>query len=340
MIAISDVSDGWSPRLRRAIALEHAAAFVGFGGTLPELSRSSDWTQFDTQAVRALLTPVKQRFGSGPFLQHAYRTFCFSLQWLSMGMPTASLTHGATTRFGLTDLRGLRFSEIGMPFPSLFLQMPDKFSGLSLTGKQSKPVPIRSIALSSHSLFDTLGQRREELSIHAVSWDGTSLFSDQPLEADTSLESLCSANWPTTSGDGMIQLEQCDEEALSSCIRVALNACVYMVSCPEKVERLRCTQFHKETALLGVPCPKHWIVGRGITVSSNEAAALSALSSPGRPAWRAHSRFIVRGHWRNQACGLRSETRKRIWIQPHWKGPADAKTAIARLYTIEVDTIH
>jgi len=34
--------------------------------------------------------------------------------------------------------------------------------------------------------------------------------------------------------------------------------------------------------------------------------------------------WIVRGHWRNQAAGPGLSERRRIWIQPYWKGPADA----------------
>lgn len=34
-------------------------------------------------------------------------------------------------------------------------------------------------------------------------------------------------------------------------------------------------------------------------------------------------RFIVRGHWRDQACGPHHSERKRIWVPPYVKGPAD-----------------
>jgi hypothetical protein len=33
--------------------------------------------------------------------------------------------------------------------------------------------------------------------------------------------------------------------------------------------------------------------------------------------------FLVRGHWRNQACGPRWSERRLKWIEPHWKGPTD-----------------
>lgn len=33
---------------------------------------------------------------------------------------------------------------------------------------------------------------------------------------------------------------------------------------------------------------------------------------------------LVRGHWRNQACGPRLSLRRATWIEPYWKGPEDA----------------
>lgn len=39
---------------------------------------------------------------------------------------------------------------------------------------------------------------------------------------------------------------------------------------------------------------------------------------------RFHSRWIVRGHWREQACGKGRADRRRIYVEPHYKGPADA----------------
>lgn len=34
--------------------------------------------------------------------------------------------------------------------------------------------------------------------------------------------------------------------------------------------------------------------------------------------------WLVRGHWRNQACGAGRLERRRQWIEPFWKGPIDA----------------
>jgi hypothetical protein len=43
-----------------------------------------------------------------------------------------------------------------------------------------------------------------------------------------------------------------------------------------------------------------------------------------QPAWRASHRWVVRGHWRQQACGPGRSQRRPVWIEPHVKGPDGA----------------
>ena len=45
-------------------------------------------------------------------------------------------------------------------------------------------------------------------------------------------------------------------------------------------------------------------------------------------------RFIVRGHWRNQACGKGMKDHKRCWIFPHWKGPSMSEI-VSKKYIVE-----
>lgn len=41
-----------------------------------------------------------------------------------------------------------------------------------------------------------------------------------------------------------------------------------------------------------------------------------------------HTRWIVRGHWRQQACGKGRQDRRRIYIAPHYKGPEDGTLVV------------
>lgn len=47
-------------------------------------------------------------------------------------------------------------------------------------------------------------------------------------------------------------------------------------------------------------------------------------------------RWVVRGHWRWQACGVGRQERRRIWIHPFYKGPEDKPLIITdKLYSLE-----
>jgi hypothetical protein len=66
---------------------------------------------------------------------------------------------------------------------------------------------------------------------------------------------------------------------------------------------------------------------------SEDAAAVRAQE--GDEPWYNH-RFLVRGHWRRQPCGVgRSET-KLIWIAPHIRGPEDRPLILkSKIYSLE-----
>lgn len=65
----------------------------------------------------------------------------------------------------------------------------------------------------------------------------------------------------------------------------------------------------------------------GGTVAIDLRDEVIAICS-GRAGHRPTVQFLVRGHWRNQATGPRHSERKRIWIEPFWKGPEEARVLL------------
>jgi hypothetical protein len=66
---------------------------------------------------------------------------------------------------------------------------------------------------------------------------------------------------------------------------------------------------------------KHWEVGRTIRLDPNLIRA--ARGGSREIALKIKTRFIVRGHYRNQAHGPRHSQRTLKWIAPFWKGPEE-----------------
>lgn len=68
-----------------------------------------------------------------------------------------------------------------------------------------------------------------------------------------------------------------------------------------------------------------YVLGGTVTIDLRDE--VTAICS-GRTGHRPTVQFLVRGHWRNQATGPRHSERKRIWIEPFWKGPEDARVLL------------
>lgn len=74
-------------------------------------------------------------------------------------------------------------------------------------------------------------------------------------------------------------------------------------------------------------------VGRTVKLDGRLRKALLE-SSGDRERWHVSQRYVVRGHWRNQAYGEGRTLRRRQWIEPHWKGSENAVEAITRTYEV------
>ena len=72
--------------------------------------------------------------------------------------------------------------------------------------------------------------------------------------------------------------------------------------------------------------PTQWIykLTRPVTVDCREAVRAAIAGETSRTL---SVQSLVCGHWRQQPCGPASSERKRIFIEPHWRGPDDAPIA-------------
>src|SRR5690606_27643565 len=71
----------------------------------------------------------------------------------------------------------------------------------------------------------------------------------------------------------------------------------------------------------GPPESTTWLVGRTVKIDQRLVAA--ARAGLRDVALKIKARHIVRGHFKQQACGEGRANRKSIWVQPYWRGPED-----------------
>lgn len=83
------------------------------------------------------------------------------------------------------------------------------------------------------------------------------------------------------------------------------------------------------------PQQRIYDVGRTVKLDARIRDAMTH-SGGNKAAWQVAQRFIVRGHWRNQAHGEGRMLRKRLWIEPHWKGGENVKEVLERNYEVSL----
>ncbi len=118
--------------------------------------------------------------------------------------------------------------------------------------------------------------------------------------------------------------------------RLILNVCLAM-SDKGSVKAIGRGHSSSHSQLRSSPEPlvRVFQVGRPISLDCRQALR-EFLESPGggRLGSRLNVQFLVRGHWKRQPFGPKSESRKWVWIQPYWKGPEEAPI-LSRPHQIE-----
>ena len=160
---------------------------------------------------------------------------------------------------------------------------------------------------------------------------GFSIYQNAPWTGDTDV-----ADWRAFRGDGHPDAQSAlradyemrpeDRRALGLCQRIAVNLALYLSSERENGEKV----WTPTSKTSGRPC--RWPVDTDVRIGPEVRRAASEVAA-GRPATAPSIRHIVRGHFRNQACGPQRSQRRRIYVAPHWRGEGEGGTE--RRYRVE-----
>jgi hypothetical protein len=287
----------------------------------------------------------------------------FGLRWHQYGLPTLKLSQSLTAALLLTECRGLTGRDLKMPFPSFVLELPGPDHILSLRSLPGKPPsPVTHILVHGHTTgVDHANNTQEMANLTRELLVGTTsvtaflqtalaqarapqrqflrvslLARDMIMVSRTDPQPSENAPLETwLAGDsGLMNIEAEDLPVIRAALRLVTNCCLYLeanaLGKPLSKPKHKAPKRRDES----VPnsSPTVWEVGNAVKLPRALRDAARDLSGEGgRKAWRVHARFAVRGHWRNQAHGPKRSERKRIWVQPFWKGPETGATLL-KLY--------
>ncbi len=222
------------------------------------------------------------------------------LAWAFAGYNVFELGNDFVAAMLLTDPREIRFDDLRLPFPAVLITIPDRFV-IGAEGRSYTKLHL-SYVDGCWDLYATDGAHVLDTSVaegQTLSWD---FFEGiETVESDS-------------------ELDDADAGAIQAIRRIAFGMLAYVTAVDRAIEE-RATAAPKRRDGDKRVRPRVHDVGRVVKI--DPTLVRYARAGAKEIALQIKRRFIVRGHYRNQAHGPGRRHRKMIWIEPYWKGPEE-----------------
>jgi hypothetical protein len=274
-------------------------------------------------------------------------TIChFMARWAAIHMPVLRPTAALVARLAMTDVSSVRLDEIRFPFGAHIVEIPSELGwriGAKVPGDLLDLVWVHEYLTSPVDSPDVGkcfgGDGFLDVSTIVKIEDTRALHIEATSATDASFLRHFRARQDMTVGDIFEAEAGCDRPdaaILHAVLSVVFGLALFMAETGpgRKVTGTHTTKARRRAGLgRRDDKPDVYVIGEDIVLDDRLLEAARNMVS-NRAAWRVSKRFVVRGHWRQQACGPARSERKRMWIQPFWKGPA-AGEKLVRAYRVE-----
>jgi hypothetical protein len=268
-----------------------------------------------------------------PFADTAlFDMFIWQARWAQFAFPVISITAFQAAALAMSDVHAEDLLQVRFPWPAFGIRIPDgefpvmlsddappmasgyasgrsylrfiaatAYSGEVLAGAPEQP-RLMPRAAGSFYVSGYVPAGSMDVQIHS------GVRSPQDLWTNIDLEKI-----PGISSTATIAPSELEARAIAMMNRLVVN-----VSMAMHAHGYSRPKSHKPRASVGgFFVPGDYVLGTPVTVDAREHLAaylVGATRSPHKTRW------VVRGHWRNQPCGEGFSERKRTWIQPHYSG--------------------
>lgn len=240
----------------------------------------------------------------------------WAARWGHFGLPLFNLTENLAAALLLTE-PPTELDELRLPFPAFAVTLPP---GLISVHHYDQTASATLLRVHRHVGVVANNPRTDMMYVSLHSDTGRALYrlcsveellQDDDRVIDTGLQDVSTRD-----------LEK-DNLSLAAVVRLVRNLVAWIeahgTGSPEPKKKPGYTR-RQQT----VPVPTTWMLGREVKLAPELRRMASEVASGDREGWKLRMRYCVRGHWRWQACGEGLRDRKRIFIEPYWKGPEGA----------------
>jgi len=225
--------------------------------------------------------------------------------WAHNAFPEIQMPHTYAAALMATKISPSQATEIKPPWSAFWISVPTGL--LSSTDENGVRCEITGILVTALNIDGKTVWGYEALS-KSVGLFNTRIypegFADEIGVEDDKWEPLS-------------ELTTADERTSLLIRRLIGNICI-AISDPDNVIKRPSHRHVAKKRKARLPTTRVYRVGRPITLDVRQHIQDWV---EGKKRGRITVQFLVRGHWRKQACGPKLAERKLIWIEPFWKGP-------------------
>lgn len=315
------MNDNWQPKAKERLRME-AELGLQAREMCPHLNNEADVQEF-VGALEKRRPDMIMGFPSQETFNYAMHSFHMAWIWSKNGCPVLRLTHGLAAALMLTEPPDLKGEELKLPFPVFCIHIPSGIIPIYNRHNEQQWADLIWV-------YRFLGRHFRFGSTDFIRWTAqygqTEVWRDRyPKNLDDEDDEKLYSLLPGEPAPGKE-----DQISLVSSLRLIKNLCFWLegTRALEKIEPSKKkkpkTKKASKKAYKGPPVTTY-VLGREVKVQSqlrDMASEIALGRTRNAPSgWKLRLRHVVHGHWKNQAHGKGLKLRKRIWVEPYWRGP-------------------
>lgn len=254
-----------------------------------------------------------------------------------------------------TDLKGALYGDLKMPFDAFLVELPAGI--LALKSQTGKWLSVKAMEVTKGYVNEEVSKIYGDPSPYPVgehlvltfypetpdecTYSHFQVFNLQEDTSPISTPSGWSSNGPTNIELEVVGRKVENEEAYMLVMRFLLNLCLYLSNPASSVVHQHAAaieaipldakpkKLRERTRLLN---DSIFLVGTNVTID-NEVKECVRLGEEAY--YKLTYRTMVRGHYRNQACGPKLSLRSVKWIEPHIRGKDLPTPVVGHNYTVK-----
>lgn len=244
-------------------------------------------------------------------------------RWAQFGLNTFNLTDSLAASLILTEPLPLTEETFALPFPTFAVTVPNGFIPFFRGGKQEW---ARNVWVHRFDSPETPGLQIYQVTVECGGDSDLAVFRREPLDRLIQFTTEVLKSF-----DDDPEFTSDDNATMAAALRIVRNLVLWIDAhpLPPREERKGKSKKSRKHEPKDRIAPYIWILGHEVKLGRElrtmaTEMVLGQTERSALPGWKVRVQHVVRGHWKQQPHGPERSLRKRISVEPYWRGPEGA----------------